>query len=367
MGHIAAARWLSRGRLALPHRALHGVVLWQRLLDLLAAARRPLVVLDFETAGLGGAPPVEFAALVFSPWEVQVDDEETRRAAALVPPGLTYAVQMRLDPLRPIDPGATRVHRIRDEDVRGKTPYNDLEVVGFFLGYASGDAADGVGPAVWVGHNAAGADVPWAQRWNYLPDADLDIVDTMRVVRRMQREMPFPLAHDILTPVASPHASDVGNHSVVKCVYDGLDAYASSLTGAHVALLGERPAESHGAMADCQATSRVLCRLLDLWSPMWPAGRLDVPASTNLGALLAALDAPEPGRVSWDGWLAEDESRLQGTGYVWTKGKFRGQPAHRDQWVMDKPRRPTGVDGEWWCSQHTADILSGLRPMAVAR
>lgn len=346
--------------------------MWQRLLDLLAAARRPLVVLDFETAGLGGAPPVEFAALVFSPWEAQVDDEETRRTAALVPPGLTYAVQMRLDPLRPIDPGATRVHRIRDEDVRGRaTAYNDLEVIGFFQGYASGDAADGVGSAVWVGHNAAGADVPWARRWGYLPDADLDVVDTMRAVRRMQREMPFPLAHDILTPVASPHASDVGNHSVVKCVYDGLDAYASSLTGAHVALLGERPAEAHGAMADCQATARVLCRLLDLWSPMWPPARQDLLASANLGALLAALDAPEPGRVSWDGWLAEDESRLQGTGYVWGKGKHRGQPAETDpsyrQWVTSLPRRPTGDDGAAWCSQHTADILSGLRPMAVAR
>ena len=339
--------------------------MWRRLLALLAAARRPLVVLDFETAGLGGAPPVEFAALVFSPWEAQVDDEETRRAAALVPPGLTYAVQMRLDPLRPIDPGAARVHRIRDEDVRGKTAYNDLEVVGFFQGYASGDAADGVGPAVWVGHNGAGADVPWARRWGYLPDSDLDVVDTMRVVRRMQREMPYPLALDVLTPLA------LGHPGAVNCAFNGLDAYASSLTGAHVALLGERPDEAHGAMADCQATARVLCRLLDLWTPMWPPARLDVPASTNLGALLAALDAPEPGRVSWDGWLAEDESRIAGTGYVWGKGKHRGQPAETDpsyrQWVTSLPRRPTGDDGAAWCSQHTADILSGLRPMAVAR
>ena len=339
--------------------------MWQRLLDLLAAARRPLVVLDFETAGLGGAPPVEFAALVYSPWEPQVDDEETHRVAGLVPPGLTYAVQMRLDPLHPVDPGATRVHRIRDEDVRGKTAYNDLEVVGFFQGYASGDAADGVGPAVWVGHNAAGADVPWARRWGYLPDAGLDVIDTMRVVRRMQREMPYPLALDVLTPLA------LGHPGAVDCAFNGLDAYASSLTGAHVALLGERPDEAHGAMADCQATARVLCRLLDLWTPMWPPGRLDVPASTNLGALLASLDQPEPGRVSWDGWLADDESRLQGTGYVWGKGKHRGQPAETDpsyrQWVASLPRRPTGDDGAAWCSQHTADILSGLRPMAVAR
>lgn len=343
--------------------------MWRHLLDLLAAARRPLVLVDFETAGLGGAPPVEFAALVYSPWEAPVDDEETRRVAPLAPPGLTYAVQMRLDPLRPIDPGATRVHRIRDEDVRGKAAaYNDLEVVGFFQGYASGDAADGVGAAVWCGHNAAGADVPWATRWGYLPDAELDVVDTMRVVRRMQREMPFPLAVDCLTPLKlSTHLA------VAQCVEDGLDAYASSLVGAHVALCGARSEESHGAMVDCVSTARVLCRLLDLWSPMWPAARQDLPPSANLTALLAALDAPEPGRVSWDGWLAEDDratpgQRATGPGYVWAKGKFRGQPAHRDAWVMDLPRRPTGDDAlPYWCSQHTADILQGLRPMAVAR
>src|SRR5688572_1368325 len=282
--------------------------MWQRLLDLLTATRRPLVVLDFETAGLGGAPPVEFAALVFSPWEAQVDDEETRRSATLVPPGLTYAVQMRLDPLRPIDPGATRVHRIRDEDVRGRvTAYNDLEVVGFFQGYASG-AADGVGPAVWVGHNAAGADVPWARRWGYLPDADLDVVDTMRVVRRMQREMPHPLALELVTTLGIDRTT-LGSNVCVPCIENGLDAYASSLTGSHVALTGLRPQDAHGAMADCQATARVLCRLLDLWSPMWPPARSDLPASVNLSALLAALDAPEPGRVSWDGWLARSEER----------------------------------------------------------
>lgn len=340
--------------------------MWRHLLNLLREARRPLVVVDFETAGLGGAPPVEFAALVFSPWEAAVEDDETRRVAPLCPPGLTYACQMRLDPLRPIDPGATRVHRIRDEDVRGRaTPYNDLEVLGFFQGYASGDAADGVGPAVWCGHNAAGADVPWATRWGYLPDADLDVVDTMRVARRMAREMPHPLAHDVLTPLMpNPGAEAID----VPCTSHGLDTYASSLAGTHVALLGERPAEAHGAMADCLATARVLCRLLDLWSPMWPPARSDLPAPANLSSLLAALDAPPPGQVSWDGWLVEDETRVAGTGYVWAKGKFRGAPAHRDAWVLDLPRRPTGDDARpYWCSQHTADVLSGLRPVAVAR
>jgi DNA polymerase III epsilon subunit-like protein len=347
--------------------------MWRRLLDLLAATRRPLVFVDFETAGLGGAPPVEFAVLVYSPWETPVDDEETRRVAPLVPPGLTYALQMRLDPLRPIDPGATRVHRIRDDDVCGKaTAFNDLEIISFFQEYARGSCAppplhpetmdNSVNPAVWCGHNAAGADVPWARRWGYLPDADLDVVDTMRIVRRMQREMPHPLAVDTYTQIRLEHS-----FAVPQCVHDGLDAYASSLVGAHVALCGDRPAESHGAMADCVSTARVLCRLLDLWSPMWPPGRQDLPASANLSALLAALDAPEPGRVSWDGWLVEDDKAGR-AGFSWAKGKFRGQPAHRDAWVMDLPRRPTGDDAlPYWCSQHTADVLQGLRPVAVAR
>ena len=334
--------------------------MWRHLLNLLREARRPLVVVDFETAGLGGKPPVEFALLVWSPWEEPQDDEETRRVARIVPPGLTYAVSMRLDPGQPIDPGATAVHKITDADVRGCTRYDDLEMRCFFQQYASGEAGDsGSGPAVWVGHNAAEADVPWAQRWGYLPPVDLDVVDTMRVVRRMQKAQPFPLVHDDVTPSVdgSPH---------VLATSCGLDAFASSLVGCHAGLFGQRPESSHGAMEDACSTVRVLCRLLEMWSPMWPPSRSDLPASANLSALLAALDAPPPGQVSWDGWLEEGDG-----GYVWARGKHKGSPASCDpsykQWVSERPRRPSGVNGEGWCSQHTADILRGLRPMAVAR
>lgn len=335
--------------------------MWRHLLNLLREARRPLVVVDFETAGLGGKPPVEFALLVWSPWEEPQDDEETRRVARLVPPGLTYAVSMRLDPGQPIDPGATAVHKLTDADVRGCTRYDDLELRCFFQTYASGEAGDnGSGPAVIVGHNAAEFDVPLAQRIGYLPSVDLDVVDTMRVVRRMQKAQPFPLTFDAMGSVAQD------GYPAVPCIGAGLDAYSSSLVGSHVALLGERPQESHGAMADACSTARVLCRLLDLWSPMWPPSRSDLPTSANLQALLAALDAPPPGQVSWDGWLEEGDG-----GYVWARGKHKGSPASCDpsykQWVSERPRRPSGINGEGWCSQHTADILRGLRPMAVAR
>ena len=337
--------------------------MWRHLLNLLRDARRPLVVLDFETAGLGGAPPVEFAVLVWSPWEEPQDDEETRRVARLVPPGLTYAASMRLDPGQPIDPGATAVHKITDADVRGCQRYDDLELRAFFQTYASGEAGDtGCGPAVFCGHNAAEADVPWAQRWGYLPHVPLDVVDTMRIVRRLQKAQPFPLAHDLLTPVSAQDGE--ATLVYINCDGFGLDAYASSLVGSHVALLGERPEESHGAMADACSTARVLCRLLDLWSPMWPPHRSDLPASANLTALLAALDAPPPGQVSWDGWLAESPTG----GYTWRMGKFRGKPAHRDDYILKLPRSPTGDDAtRWWCSQHTADILQGLRPAVGPR
>jgi DNA polymerase III epsilon subunit-like protein len=339
--------------------------MWDAFLRLLAAARRPLVVLDFETAGLSGAPPCEFAVLVFAPWEPQDGDETTRKAAAACPPGLTYALAKRLNPLQPIDPDATRVHGIRDEDVRGEQPYNDLELRAFFQGLAAGDEGwtgggegDAVGPAVFVGHNIASADAPWARKWGYLPPAEVDMVDTIRVVRRLQRTYPRPLAVDLLGGYGA---------TGMPCIEWGLDVFGASLAGSHVALLGHRPAEEHGALADCCATARVLARLLDAWGPCWPPLISTVPATANLAALLAALGAPEPGMVSWDGWLGEAPSG----GFLWRKGKHKGaavdcDPGYR-RWVCDLPRMPSGNDGEAWCSQHTADILAVQRPVAVVR
>ena len=335
--------------------------MWKSFLDLLTACRRPLVVFDFETSGLNGAPPVEFAVLIFSPWEEAERDETTRRAAAECPPGLTYACVRRLNPGRPIDPGATRVHRITDEDVRKATPYRDREIVDFFAGLAAGD--ESVEPAVWCGHNAAGADVPWAKLWGYLPDdtlaglgGDVDVIDTMRVFRRLARSHPYPIVPDM-----TPAFPDEYSAHVLAFAY-GLDAFASSLTGAHVALTGKRH-DGHGALADTCATARSLARMLELWSVLWPARRADVPPATNLAALLAALDAPPDGEVSWDGWLDETDAG----GYVWRKGNYEGQPAHRDAWVLKLPRHPTGINKRAWCSRHTADILIGLPAITVAR
>lgn len=329
--------------------------MWRVLLDILAATRRPLVVLDFETAGLGGAPPVEFATLVWAPWRKPEEDETSRAVRRVVPPGLTFAGVQRVDPLQPIEPGASRVHGITDADVRGVglPAYNDLELRGYFQGLASGDAAEGEGPAVWCGHNAQAADLAWARRWGYLPAAEVDAIDTIRLARRLGKEMPFPLAVDMIDTIGE----SISRH--VPCINCGLDAFAASLTGLHVGLLGERPQDAHGALHDAAATARVLARMLDLWAPLWPGRVATVPPANYLRALLAAWDAPPPGDVSWDGWLAPAEG--DGVGYTWRRGKFRGQPAHRDAWVLGLPRLPTGDDAlPRWCSQHTADILMSL-------
>jgi DNA polymerase III epsilon subunit-like protein len=336
--------------------------MWRVLLDLLAAAKRPLVVVDFETAGLGGAPPVEFAVMIWAPWRTPEDDEETTHVRSLVPPGLTYACSQRLNPGQPIDPGAMAVHGITDADVAGCPLWSDLEVQAFFQGLAAGDAAEGEGPAIWLGHNLQNADLAWGRRWGYFPPTEVDAVDTLRMRYRLGREHPFPLAVDGPDCVDA-RVSDGPGH--IPAIGWGLDAFAANLTGLHVGLVGQRPEASHGALADACATARVFARLIDLWSPVWPARVQGYAPELNLKALLAAWDEPEAGCVSWDGWLAWTPDK---SGFVWRKGKFRGQPAHRDAFVLDLPRLPTGDDAKpYWCSQHTADILAGLRPVAVVR
>lgn len=328
--------------------------MWRVLLDMLAAARRPLVVLDFETAGLGGKPPVEFAALVFAPWETPVDDADTLAARGACPPGLTYACTMRLDPLCPIEPGAQRVHGISDDDVRGKArAYNDFEVAGFFRGYAEGDAAEGVGRAVWAGHNVHDADLAWSRAWGYTPkDEAPDAIDTLRLHRRLSKEQPYPLAVDLLN----------GETDWCPAVGHGLDCYAGSLAGLHLALYGARPAGAHGALADACASARCLARLLDLWAPLWPGKVATQAPADALAALLAALNTPPPGQLAWSGWL-DDE----GDGLRWRRGKYRGQPVHRDAWVLGLSRLPTGRDGEGYVDPVEAAVIEKARAVAVAR
>lgn len=369
--------------------------MWQQFLDLLAKAQRPLAVLDFETAGLSGAPPVEFAVAYWAPWCDPAMDDTTRRARALCPPGLTYAASYRLDPLVPIDPEATAIHGIRDEDVRGKAPpFNEIGgVSSLFRGLAEGSPADNEAPAVFVGHNAAEADVPWARRWGYMPSLRdygeasggppsvweetpaiprLDVVDTMRMQRRLTREHPYPLVPDA-HGLASNRWMETWNDAIAPhtpAIGHGLEPYATKLKGLHTALFGDPHDGGHGALADICATTRCLAAMLELWSPLYSIACLGHSPADDLARLLAALDAPLPGQIGWDGWLALKTPLVQGgppevvlKRYLWGRKarKHTGKPLHVDpsyaRWVCSLPSEPTGVDGEAWCSPATAEII----------
>jgi DNA polymerase III epsilon subunit-like protein len=249
--------------------------MWQRLLALLAATKRPLVFVDFETAGLGGAPPVEYAVAYWAPWAPLEMDDASVAARKNAPPGITYATTMRVDPCCAIHPKAQAVHGITAEMLKGCPKYNDIEVVGFFQALANGDTDTGEGPAIWGGHNVAEADIPWAQRWGYLPAGVIPCVDTQRMFRRLVKSHPFPVAPDAILPGAK-----------VPAVGHGLTPYASSLVGVHTALSGDPHSGSHGALADVLASAWCFMAMLEMWAPLWPAPVQGEDPHAALDALL---------------------------------------------------------------------------------
>lgn len=345
--------------------------MWKRLLELVALARRPLVFVDYETTDLGGAPPVEFAVLKYEPWSAPEEDETTTRIRKIVPPGLTYAASVRVDPMRPIHPRAQAKHGIPYEALRGCPRYDDPGIVSVFRGLATGDATANEGPAIWIGHNIANADAPWSVTWGYLPTypAPDSMIDTRRVFERLQADHPRPLAVDLIADVQGGlgyrHAGTVGDRPVVRpcpAIGLGLGVFRSTLEACHVALVGREPEEQHAALGDCVSTARVFNLILELWGPLWPASirrpedpfRAQAQALEELGALVRLLGQPPSDVPSWDGWLKPDGAG----GLVWAKGNKRGTPACADAWVRGLPRVPTGRDGEAWCSEETARLLS---------
>lgn len=326
---------------------------WSRLLSLCTATRRPLVFVDFETAGLNGAPPVEYAVAMWAPWQTPEMDPTSVLARKSCPPGLTYAATGRLNPCGPIDPEAQAVHGISQADVAKCMSYNDLAGVSqVFQALAAGDPEAGDGPAVWCGHNLAEADVPWAQKWGYLPCSPLDVVDTVRLFRRLLASHPMPLAPDAVT---WRHCPAVGH---------GLVPYNGKMDGLHTALFGDPPAASHAALADACTTARCLAAVLDLWSPLWPSPVQGEDPHVALAALLASLNAPPPGALSWDGWVKvlPDGRRVWG-GKAKKVGAGKPLTADRDyaRWVSSLPSSPTGVDGQAWCSDATREALAAGR------
>lgn len=273
---------------------------FSRLIEIFRLAKRPIVVFDFETAGMN-APPCEFAMVVLGAEEDSDDEVTAGVSEALGHIRVSYAVTARVSPGCPMSPGAQATHGISDADVANCPPFDDPEIVGLFRAF------EDMG-AVWCGHNIADFDIPCALRSGYLRSTPL-MVDTMRIARRLQADEPCP--GEALKP---------------KPAYAGLDLFRANLTGLHYALTGSRFEGAHSALDDVIATVRVLEGLIDGWIP----GELLIKIQTEAvdieqaaRAIVEHLNVPPHGQVGWDGWLRAHT--IDGmTFYEFTKGKHRG-------------------------------------------
>lgn len=334
--------------------------MWRRVLDLLTRTRRPLVFMDFETAGLSGAPPVEFAALVWAPWCEPEMDALSVRARGAAPPGLWMASSGRLNPGRAIEHGAMRVHGISDADVAKAPRFDDLEQRSFWRALAEGSGDEL--PAIFAGHNVAEADIAWMRAWGYLPaDYEPPLIDTMRFQRRLAHRdgMPMPPVPDAAGLADGPWRRHPG--TVVHCpvVSHGLRPYASSLEGLTTALFGDPADNGHGALVDAVTSALCFWAMIDLWAPLFLRDVDGEDPHAALDALLGVVNAPLPGALGVDGWLTRDQAGVA----LWARGKHKGHRVTRDpgyaRWVCGLPRLPSGVDGETWCSADTAAMLGG--------
>jgi DNA polymerase-3 subunit epsilon len=126
---------------------------------------RPLVFLDLETTGTDPA------------WDRIVEIAVLR----LAPDGGRDCRTRRVDPRRPIPPGATAIHGIRDEDVRGEPTFRQISKS--FLRYLDGTD--------FAGFNVRGFDLPLLDR--EFADCGLDlllserrVIDAMAVFHRKE-------------------------------------------------------------------------------------------------------------------------------------------------------------------------------------
>ena len=353
---------------------------WPRLIDLVTLARRPLVFVDFETAGLNAAPPVEFAMLVWAPWLPPEMDAVSVQARAASPPGLTSAAVVRMNPGVGIEPEAFAKHAISLGMLKDAPRYNDPGIVGFFDAYATGSVDDNEGPALWCGHNIAEADLPWAKRWGYFPTTEPCLgIDTMRLQKRLEREHPFPLAPDGFGLAADTRASNAAH---CPAIANSLEPYRFNLAGLSTAMLGEPSHGAHGALSDCKTAAWCASAMLHLWSPLWTGAVRGEDPAKALSLLLADFNRPPPDLLSWDGLVrvhrpdthpTDPEARaaaskrqpglLDTPRYTWNFGKYKGATVGMDSysdWVIKTfPRLPNGLDGERWCSAETVAMLTG--------
>ncbi len=232
------------------------------------------IIIDTETTGLDpkqGHRIIELAALEI------VDRRTTGRA-----------VQFRLDPEREIDAGATEVHGMTWEDLKGKPRFRD--VAAEFIDFARG--------ADWVIHNAP-FDIGFL-------DAELrlaalgecagvhaNVIDTLALAREM-----FPGKRNSLDALCERFGVDHAHRSLHGALLDAqlLAEVYLAMTRGQETLVIDMGAPSAGATA------------LDAGGPFagsaHPHGAVDVvaPTAAEFAAhqdYLAALDEESKGRCLW--------------------------------------------------------------------
>jgi DNA polymerase-3 subunit epsilon len=168
------------------------------------------IIIDTETTGLDpkqGHRIIELAALEI------VDRRATGRA-----------VQFRLDPEREIDAGATEVHGMTWEDLKGKPRFRD--VVAEFVDFARG--------ADWVIHNAP-FDIGFLDaelRLSSLPECagiHADVIDTLLLAREL-----FPGKRNSLDALCERFGIDNAHRSVHGALLDAqllADVYLAMTRG----------------------------------------------------------------------------------------------------------------------------------------
>jgi len=232
------------------------------------------IIIDTETTGLDpkqGHRIIELAALEI------IDRRTTGRA-----------VHFRLDPEREIDAGATEVHGMTWEDLKGKPRFRD--VVAEFGDFARG--------ADWVIHNAP-FDVGFLDaelRLAELPDCTgihADVIDTLALAREM-----FPGKRNSLDALCERFGIDNAHRSVHGALLDAqllAEVYLAMTRGQETLIIDMGAPSAPGSLRDAGGPAAGSAR------PQG-AGNVIAPTSAEFAAhqdYLAALDKESKGRCLW--------------------------------------------------------------------
>jgi DNA polymerase-3 subunit epsilon len=231
------------------------------------------VIIDTETTGLDpkqGHRIIEFAAL----------EVVNRRATG-------RTVHFRLDPEREIDAGATEVHGMTWEDLKGKPKFRD--VAADFIEFGRG--------AEWIIHNAP-FDVGFLDaelRLAALPacaEIYAGLIDTLALAREM-----FPGKRNGLDALCERFGVDNAHRSVHGALLDAqllAEVYLTMTRGQETLTIDMAP--PRGATAGAAGGAAA-----DLDRPR-PGVRTIAPTAAELAAhreYLAALDGESRGRCIW--------------------------------------------------------------------